>query len=162
MRVAIDTCALLDLLAGDLRARAAARDALLGASARGALVISSVVLAELMAAFESREELMAFVDSLELEVEEPAEEALWLASRAWRAYLADRGQKIQCSCGHRFEVTCPGCGHMMSLRGHILTDFLVRAHAKAQADMLLTRDKRLWSYFPDLQVWDYTSGRTSP
>jgi len=51
MRTAVDTNVLLDLLAGDEAAIGAARSALVGALARGSLVICPVVYAELAASF---------------------------------------------------------------------------------------------------------------
>lgn len=48
---------------------------------------------------------------------------------------------------------CTRCGETVAVRQHVLSDFLVGAHALAQADGLLTRDRGFYgSYFPDLAI----------
>lgn len=154
MRTAVDTNVLLDLLAGDDAAAAAARSALAEALSLGSLAACPVVYAELAASFPDQEELTRFIHTFHIQVDDFSTDALYQAAAAWRRYARTRGREVQCSrCGQRTEVLCPNCGTPLSWRQHILPDFLVGGHAAVQAGRLLTRDPHHHRrYFPTLAV----------
>ena len=71
-------------------------------------------------------------------------------------YLSRRDRRLQCrSCGCLTRVNCPECGRVIVSRQHVAGDFIIRAHALAYADRLLTRDIGFYSaYFPGLRLND--------
>jgi predicted nucleic acid-binding protein len=154
VRTAVDTNVLLDLLAGDPAAAASARSAIANALGLGSLAVCPMVYAELGANFPDQEELTRFIRAFHIQVDDFSAEALFMAAAAWRRHARNRGKEIQCPrCGQRTEVLCPSCGTPLSWRQHILPDFLVGAHAAAQADRLLTRDPYYYRrYFPAVTV----------
>lgn len=154
MRTAIDTNVLLDLLAGDDTAIAAAREAMTVALGGGSLVICPVVYAELAANFPDSGLLARFLGDLEIQVDGFSTNALVQAGGAWRQYARERGTEVQCArCGHRTKALCPNCGATLTWRQHVIADFLVGGHAAVQADRLITRDPRYYRrYFPSVAV----------
>jgi hypothetical protein len=81
--------------------------------------------------------------------------ALFEASRAWKDYIVNKKEEVLCSsCGNEQKVLCISCGNVISGRQHILSDFLIGAHAKIQADQIITRDRGFYrSYFQDLDIF---------
>lgn len=79
---------------------------------------------------------------------------MYRATQAWQRCLAERGTTFLCpKCGKEEKLVCTRCGETVAVRQHVLSDFLVGAHALAQADGLLTRDRGFYgSYFPDLAI----------
>jgi len=154
MRTALDTNVLLDLLAGDAAAAAAARSAIASALRLGSLAICPVVYAELGANFPDQEELARFINAFHIQVDGFSTDALFHAAAAWRRYARTRGGQVQCSrCGRQTEVLCPSCGTPLLCRQHIVSDFLVGGHAALQAGRLLTRDSHYYRrYFPSMIV----------
>lgn len=154
MRTALDTNVLLDLLAGDAAAAAAARLAMADALRLGSLAVCPAVYAELGANFPDQEELDRFVHAFRIQVDDFSTDALFQAAAAWRRYARTRGGQLQCPrCGQLTEALCPGCGAPLSWRQHILPDFLVGGHAARQADRLLTRDPHYYRrYFPTVTL----------
>lgn len=154
MKSAIDTNVLLDLLAGDADAATAAQQSLVAASRAGALIICPVVYAELAAGFEDHQDLSRFLQELGVQQDGFSPKALWSASKAWEAYVRRRGQNVQCSqCGHWFDLQCPHCRSSVAWRQHLMSDFLIGAHAVTQAETLLTRDAGYYrTYFPQLRL----------
>jgi predicted nucleic acid-binding protein len=154
VKTAVDTNVLLDVLAGDEEARAAATDDLTEAARAGALTISPITYAELAVAFAEPTDLARSLEDLHLEVEVFSTQSLLLAANAWRAYARHCGQGAQCPrCGNQFGPRCPECGANVRQRQHIISDFLIGGHAQAQADVLLTRDRGYFSrYFPGISV----------
>jgi predicted nucleic acid-binding protein len=80
--------------------------------------------------------------------------ALWQAGLAWKRFLRQRPAGLVCPvCGGKQESICGSCGRTIGLRQHILSDFLIGAHAKIKAQKLLTRDRGFYrGYFNDLQI----------
>jgi predicted nucleic acid-binding protein len=131
MITAIDTNILLDILIPNETFYDASASALQD-SATGSLVICDVVYAELCIQFDSQRDCDDFLKSNEIGVQALTREAHFLASRVWRTYR-ERGGK----------------------RTRILADFLVGAHAQAQATRLLSRGRGFYRLlFPSLELYD--------
>lgn len=136
MITAVDTNVLIDVLTGDERYAAGSARALSACVRDGSVVASEVVWAETAAGYS---DLGAFRDTMTrlgvtfAPVQQAAAEA---ASTAWKLYRAQGGT-----------------------RSRILGDFLVGAHARHQADRLLTRDRGfIRRYFVELTVVDPSAG----
>ncbi len=99
-------------------------------------------------------DILSFLSDIGVELVPSSVESLFRAAEAWNLYISRRGRNIICpECGRSFDVRCPDCGRMVVWRQHIVTDFLIGAHALLHADRLLTRDRGYYgSYFPELQV----------
>lgn len=132
MITAIDTNILLDILLPNEKFCGASVRALEEAASAGALVVCDLVYAELCIHFVSRRECDGFLEEIEIRVEPLNRDAHFLASRAWRAYRKQGGQRTR-----------------------ILADFLIGAHAQQQATRLLSRDRGFYrKLFPSLNVMD--------
>jgi predicted nucleic acid-binding protein len=132
MITSIDTNVLLDILVPNEKFYDASVKALDGAATDGSLVICDLVYAELCIHFESQRDCDGFLKTAEIRVEALNREAHFLASRTWRAYRKQGGQ-----------------------RSRILADFLIGAHARVQASRLLSRDRGFYrKLFPSLYVID--------
>jgi predicted nucleic acid-binding protein len=129
---AIDTNILLDILVPNPEFYEASANALQDAASEGSLAISDVVYAELCIHFETQSECDAFLEGTGIRVQGLKQEALFLASRAWRTYRQQGGKRTR-----------------------ILPDFLIGAHAQTQASRLLSRDRGFYQkLFPSLVVVD--------
>jgi predicted nucleic acid-binding protein len=132
MITAIDTNILLDILVPDQMFCDASIEALESAASDGSLVICDLVYAELCIHFAAKAECDRFLESSEIRVEHLTADAHFLASRVWRAYRRQGGQ-----------------------RARLLADFLIGAHAHLQASRLLSRDRGFYkSLFPELTLID--------
>lgn len=137
MITAIDTNILLDVLVPNEKFCEASVGALEDAITSGALVVCDLVYAELCAYFSSQRECDAFLEGNDIRVESLSRESHFLASRAWRAYRKQGGQRTR-----------------------ILADFLIGAHAQTQATRLLSRDRGFYrKLFPSLDLRDPSIGR---
>lgn len=154
MTSALDTNVLLDVLIPDARFGDASLRLLDEAQRAGPLVICEVVYAELAVHFPDEQELARFLADTRIRLEPSDPRGLLQAARAWRSYVARSDRSMQCPrCGARQDVACPSCGHGLTPRQHILSDFLVGGHALVHADRLLTRDRGYYGqYFPELRV----------
>jgi predicted nucleic acid-binding protein len=129
---AVDTNVLLDLLIPDAPHAAEAETALNSAATAGAVVVSPLVYAELGAAFAIEADLRRFLDQTGMAMDALGVEGLHAAGQAWKIYNRRRGR---------------------DRRQHIISDFIIGAHALYQADCLLTRDRGIYrTYFPDLRL----------
>lgn len=137
MITAVDTNVLVALWDRDETLNLAAQTALDAAFARGKLVISGAVFAELLA-FPRRTEtfLGQFLKDTGIGVDWTTDEAVWRAAgKAFRRY-ANRRRK-QSAGGPR----------------RILADFLIGAHALENSYSLLTLDAGIYrAAFPKLQI----------
>ncbi len=118
MITAIDTNVLLDILLPNEEFIDASVRALEDAASSGSLVICDLVYAELCIHFLSQSECDRFLEDNQIRVESLNRQAHFLASRAWRTYRQQSGQRTR-----------------------ILADFLIGAHAQTQATRLLSRDR---------------------
>jgi len=156
MITAIDTNILLDILIPNARYAQASKKLLDKAFVEGALVICEVVYAELASQFPSKEELDGFLAETKIRLVASTPQALYRASEAWKEYSRSRAKRkgLQCpKCGAWQEIRCSACGSPITVRQHILTDFLVGGHAVVQVDRLLTRDLGYYrTYFKELDL----------
>ncbi len=132
MITAVDTNVLLDILVPDEKHFELSVLALEEASGAGAVVVCDIVYAEVCAHFASQRECDRFFEDNEVRVEPLSRTAHFMASRAWRAYRKQGGQRTR-----------------------ILPDFLIGAHAQSQATRLLSRDRGFYrKLFPALELFD--------
>ena len=132
MITAIDTNILLDILLPNPEFFTVSAEALEASANRGSLVICDLVYAELCVHFSAQRECDEFLKSVEIRVEPLNQEAHFQASRAWRSYRKQGGQRTR-----------------------ILPDFLIGAHALKQATRLLSRDRGFYrKLFPALDLID--------
>jgi len=135
MITAIDTNILLDILAPDPEFLEHSVAALEDAARGGSTIVCDLVYAELCVHFASQRECDEFLRDTEIRVEPLTLEAHFAASRAWRVYRKQGGQRTR-----------------------ILSDFLIGA--QAQADRLLSRDRGFYrKLFPSLTLLDPTARR---
>jgi hypothetical protein len=126
----VDTNVLLDVFTGDPDWSEWSTITLDRAATRGSLIINDVIYAELSPAFSSRERLDLALAQLRLDLQPIPRQALFLAGRAFQRYRKAGG-----------------------LKGGVLSDFFIGAHASVQRLPLLTRDTRSYrSYFPDVTL----------
>jgi hypothetical protein len=133
MRTAVDTSVLLDVLGADPEHGERSREALRVAYRTGALLVCDVVWAEVRAHFEKEDEFRELMHLLGIRFDPLSREAAALAGELWRRYRAAS----------------------RSPRARVVADLLVGAHARLQADGLLTRDRGFYrQYFSGLRVID--------
>lgn len=155
MITAVDTNVLLDLLIpGQPEAARAGEQALEAALAAGALIIGEAVYAELAVHFIDQAPLDTFLVVTGITLEPTPREALALAATAFRSCLSRRGQGFYCpACGSANNLVCSACGRPIQARQHVISDFLIGAHAQACAGALLSRDRGIYhTYFPTLRL----------
>ncbi len=153
MITAVDTNILLDVLIPDAPHGDESERALAEALRAGAVVISAPVYAELAVHFPEREKLDRFLADTGLRLERSNSEALYRAGRAWSEYIRRRPALACPQCGATQDLHCDNCGASVQPRQHVLADFIIGAHALAQADQLLTRDRGYYAtYFPELTL----------
>ena len=119
----------------------------------GVLIICELVYSELSVFFPEKSELDRFLKDLNVTLKSSTEDSLYKAGLAWKEYLKRRSPEIQCpACGNEMTMTCNECNQPLTRR-HIISDFIIGAHAEALADTLLTRDRGIYkAYFKDLQL----------
>lgn len=127
--IAIDTSVLLAIFKGEPSGEKWL-DALQSATASGALVVSSVVYAEVRSFFPSDAACRSTLGALDVAYSPLSEESAAMAGRIFRVYRKEGGSRTT-----------------------ILPDFLVAAHAATQATALATEDRGyLRTYFPRIRL----------
>jgi predicted nucleic acid-binding protein len=129
---ALDTNVLLDLFKPDPSFGPASSQAIRRCLAEGALVACEVVWAEIAGEFRDSTLARRAMDRLGVGFSPLGEAASLRAGDAWRAYRRRGGT-----------------------RERVVADFLIGAHALANAERLLTRDRGFYrTYFKSLRVLD--------
>jgi predicted nucleic acid-binding protein len=131
---AVDTSVLLDVFGGDRRFGPASAAALRESIGQGSLIACEVVWAEVAAFFPSPQRTQEAMDRLGVAFTEISREVALGAGAAWRRYRRRGGR-----------------------RDRVVADFLIGAHAMAETDRLLTRDRGFYrTYFASLRILDPT------
>lgn len=132
MITAVDTNIFLDLLIPNARFVDSSKEKLEKAHGEGELIVCEVVWAELASQFVEQPAIEAFLRDAGIRRVPATEDALFAAGLAWKTYRARRGARLR---GQQ----------------HIVSDFLIGAHALHQADRLLSRDRGFYAaYFEEL------------
>lgn len=130
MITAVDTSVLIDIFGADPRFGAASADALRSCLNDGAVVASDVVWSETRAAFGADDEFLHAMQVARIDFSPASQKTATLAGLTWKKYRASGGQRLR-----------------------VIADFLIGAHATAQCDRLLTRDRGYYrKYFGRLAI----------
>jgi predicted nucleic acid-binding protein len=155
MITAVDTNIILDVLIPNEPFSESSKKLLDAHLSKGRLILCEVVYAELAAQFPSEEELKLFLTETGMRLAYSNEKSLYIAGTRWAQYTK-KGNRARFTCGQggqSFEVTYPHCSVAITKRSHVLSDFLIAAHALGSADCLLSRDLGIYkTYFRDLKV----------
>lgn len=136
MITAVDTSVMLDVLGADSTFGLRSSEAIRRCRSEGSLTACDVVWAEVGAWFPTPLDAEAVMQRLTVTFSPIGADTALLAGTLWRAYRSLGGSRTQ-----------------------MIPDFLVGAHAQAQADRLLTRDRGFYrAYFRDLEILDPTAG----
>ncbi|MGH2626487.1 MAG: type II toxin-antitoxin system VapC family toxin [Anaerolineales bacterium] len=140
MRIAVDSSVLLDVLAGDPEFGEASREALRRAYDAGALVACDIVWGEVRAHFDDEAAFHRALATLGVVYDALRHDTAELAGERWRRYcLVTRRRRD---------------------RDRIVADFLIGAHARLQAEALLSRDRGFFrDHFAGLRLIDPGDGQ---
>ena len=129
MITSVDTNILLDVFVSSAPRHSQSQEWLIGAYDRGAILVCDVVYAELVPAFGNRSSLDNALREINATVSPIDTVIAYEAGLRWARYRQAGGS-----------------------RERIIADFLIGAHAIANADAFLTRDRGFYvTYFPELQ-----------
>jgi predicted nucleic acid-binding protein len=153
---AIDTNILLDILIPNTRYLDSSLECITRAAEDGSLVIGEMVFAELSSQFEDLDSLRLFLSETSIHLILSNEEALREAGIAWKRYMERKPSEPICpACGKSTPSQCPHCGQIIVPKRHLISDFLIGAHAKVFAGRLITRDRGFYrTYFEGLNIVD--------
>ena len=130
MITAIDTSVLIDVFGADPHFGAASASALRLCLNEGAVVANEVVWSETRAVFAGDDEFLHAIQAAGIRFLPTSQKTAMLAGVTWQKYRASGGKRIR-----------------------VIADFLIGAHAAAQCDRLLTRDRGYYrKYFGRLVI----------
>ncbi len=158
MITAVDTNILLDVLGRDPLHYGKSAQLLERQNQEGSLIISPIVYSELLVFFLRKEKkeratqrLKEFLSDMNVDIVPLSEEDFTLASEVWNGAL--KTKEVQCpSCGILNMFFCKKCKKQVRWRNHILTDFLIGAHAQNHANILATRDTGYYTKYFDIII----------
>lgn len=132
MITAVDSNVLIDVFGADARFGLASAGALRLCINEGSALACSVVWSEVRAAFAREAEFRNALQTLGIGFSALTEQAATLAGANWKKYRSAGGK-----------------------RDRVMADLLIGAHAVAQCDRLLTRDRGYYKkYFSGLNIVD--------
>ena len=156
MITAIDTNVLLDIAGDDPEFSDMSIELLERQNSLGNLIISPIVYSELLAFFLKRYGLQAidklneFLGDSGIQILEFTMEDFNLAAKIWQNFHT---KQISCpKCGTTSHFNCRKCNSQILWRNHIITDFLIGAHAQNHADSFLTRDRGYYKKYFKLKI----------
>jgi predicted nucleic acid-binding protein len=154
LSTAVDANIFLDIALPDAAFAGQSIAALRLAVEDGAVFIAEPVYAEIAGLFDGIESLDEFLQAFGVYLRPSSQDVLHAAGLAWRRYGQRRPVGLACpACGAVANSNCERCGQAIQVRQHLMSDFLIGAHADAYAGRLLTRDRGYYrTYFPQLEL----------
>lgn len=158
MITAIDTNVLLDILLDDSEFHETSKESLERQANSGSCIISPIVYSEMLAFFLKKHDLKSAIQKLEefladsgLEILDFNREDFILSSHAWQKF--SESKQINCpKCGTTNNFSCKKCKSQIFWRIHIITDFLIGAHAQNHSDVFLTRDRGYYKKYFKVKI----------
>jgi len=158
MITAIDSNILYDVLDDDPDFSQASQNSVQKQSQQGSLIISPIVYAELLVYFLKKSsldlavgKLKEFLHDLGIRVHPFSEQDFAIAAQAWGKFSVRKN--VECpKCGAENVFVCSKCNNKVSWRNHIMTDFLIGAHAQNNAGCLLTRDRGYYKKYFQVEI----------